>query len=107
MENDVKRTYLHEALASAYPDLALYFRPPKDMFITRPCIIYEPKAQKPKYASGLYSLGAEYQLTILTDLPGFSGDFSLLYQIPRVTVLSTTAFVEDDIVHDVFNIVFA
>jgi hypothetical protein len=99
-ENDV-RLYLHAQLETAFPNLELYFRPPGNMFLSRPCIIYEPKEFEPSFAnSGAYIVGTKFQLTLLSDLPGYTSVQSV-YDMPGVVVQSTRSYVTDDIVHDV------
>lgn len=104
MDDDTIRLYLHTQLAAAFPDLALYYRPSGNLQISRPCLIYEPKAYEPSFSlNETYAVGVRFQVTILSDLPGYS-DKRNVYIMPGVIVSSSDSYVSSDIVHDVFTV---
>lgn len=106
MDDDAIRLYLHALLEAAYPDLGLYYRPPGDLVLDRPCIIYEPKASEPSYSNNNpYVVGTRYQVTILSDIPGYGtrNMFGLVSQ-SGVVINGNTSYVSSDIVHDVFTL---
>ena len=106
MDDEEVRLYLHSLLEAAYPDLGLYYRPPGNLQIDRPCIIYEPKALEPSYSNNSpYVVGTRFQVTILSDLPGYGtrGMFGLPNQ-GGVFIMGNTSYVSSDIVHDVFTL---
>ncbi len=104
MDDEQIRLYLHSALEGAFPDLNLYYRPPGNFLIERPCIIYEPKSLEPSYAGNVaYVVGTRFQVTILSDLPGYA-DKRNIFDLVGVTVMSNTSYVSSDIVHDVFTV---
>lgn len=103
--NDVQiRLYLQSKLETAFPELTVYYRPPGNLLLDRPCIIYEPKALEPSFASNFtYITGTRFQITLLSDLPGHA-DKRNVFNIPNVTVYGTSSYVTSDIVHDVFTV---
>lgn len=104
MDDEDIRLFLHSQLESTFPDLNLYYRPPGNLKLTRPCIVYELKAAEPSYSGNvMYVLGLRYQLTVLSDIPGYSVQASI-FNIPGVAVLSNTSYVSSDIVHDVYTV---
>ena len=103
MDEDQIRLYLHSQLETTFPDVGLYYRPSGNLIMERPCIIYEPKAFEPSFAnSKAYVVGIQFQITLLSDLPGYLG-VRKIFGMPGVVVNSTRMFVNDDIVHDVFT----
>ena len=104
MDNETTRLYLHSSLETAFPDLGLYFSPPGDMMLDRPCIVYEPKEIQPSYANSVaYVIGVQYQVTLLSNNPGYS-DVWNVYKMPGVVVERAIRFVLTDIVHNVFTV---
>jgi hypothetical protein len=106
MDDEDVRLYLHSLLETAYPDLGLYYRPSGNLKLDRPCIIYEPKASEPSYSNNNpYVVGTRFQVTILSDLPGYGtrNMFGLVNQA-GIVIYSNTSYVSSDIVHDVFTL---
>ena len=104
MDDEQIRLFLHALLEIAFPDLVVYYRPAGDMFVERPCIIYEPKSSEPSFAANVtYVVGTRFQVTILSDIPGYT-DKRNIFDMPGVTVMSNTSYVSSDIVHDVFTV---
>lgn len=102
MDDEAVRLFLHNQLKTTFPDLVHYYRPPGNIILERPCIIYEPKATEPSYASNkLYTNGIRFQITILSNIPGYS-DKTKVFDIEGVTVTSNNSYVANDVVHDVF-----
>ena len=113
MDNDEIRLYLHSLLVTAFPGLNIYYRPPGNMKLTRPCIIYEPKAAEPSYANNnTYVVGTRFQVTVLSDLPGYPNREAMLdlpaktarWGTQGVAISGNQSYVSSNIVHDVFTI---
>lgn len=104
MDKDARRLYLHNQLTSTFPDLNVYYRPPGNIILERPCIVYEPKAYDPSYSNNTpFVVGTRFQVMFLSDLPGYSSEDSIL-TMPEVTVYGNNTYVNEDIVHDVFTV---
>ncbi len=104
MDDEVIRLYLHSLLQTAFPGLFLYYRPPGNLKLDRPCIVYEPKAIEPSYSNNnAYVVGIRYQITILSDLPGYE-DKRNLFGISGIVISSNRSYVSSNIVHDVFTV---
>ncbi len=104
MTDEQIRLYLQSQLETAFPGLTVYYRPPGNLLLTRPCIIYEPKSLEPSYSNSLtYVTGTRFQITILSDLPGYA-DKRNVFNIPDVTVYGNSSYVTEDIVHDIFTV---
>jgi hypothetical protein len=115
MDDQDIRNRLHSLLSSAFQDLTIYYRPPGDIELDRPCIVYEPKELEPSYSNNApYIVGTRFQITILSNLPGYTDTkkmfdvlaWSYLWvsDMPGVTLISNRSYVSSDIVHDVFTI---
>ena len=101
MDEDQIRLYLHSQLESTFPDVKLYYRPPGNLFIARPSIIYEPKEFEPSFANNeAYVVGTQFQITLLSDLPGYAG-IRKIFGMSGVVVNNSRTYVSDDIVHNV------
>jgi hypothetical protein len=106
MDDDEIRLYLHSLLETYFPTLNLYYRPPGNMKLTRPCIIYEPKETEPSYSNNdTYVVGIRYQITILSDLPGYANTRNI-FALPNhgCVVSGNQTYVSSNIVHDVFTV---
>ena len=104
MDEEEIRLYLHSALETAFPDLNLYYRPPGNLKLEYPCIVYEPKSPEPAYSNNsAYVIGTRFQLTFLSTLPGYS-DVRNIYSVPGIIVGNTQVYVSSNVVHDVFTI---
>lgn len=105
MDDDGIRQYLHSLLLSTFPDLAkIYYMPSGNIMLEYPCIVYEAKATEPAYAgNAVYSAGTRFQVSILSNLPGYSNKRKM-FDLPRVVVTRNTTFIQSDIVHDVFTV---
>lgn len=104
MDDDARRLYLQSTLESTFPDLTVYYRPPGNIILERPCVIYEPKAYDPSYANNTaFVIGTRFQVTFLSDLPGYPQKESIM-TMPEVSVSSNSSYVSEDIVHDVFTV---
>jgi len=104
MTDEQIRLYLQAQLEEAFTDLTVYYRPPGNLLLDRPCIIYEPKSLEPSYSSNLtYVVGTRFQITILSDLPGYANKRNV-FDLPEVTVLANNSYVSSDIVHDIFTV---
>ena len=104
MDDEQIRLYLQSQLEAAFPELTVYYRPPGNLLLERPCVIYEPKSLEPSYSGNLtYVVGTRFQVTILSDLPGYA-DKRNVFNIPEVAVMSNSSYVSSDIVHDIFTV---
>lgn len=105
MDEETTRLFIHGLLEAAFPDVEeIYFRPPGDMLLKRPCVVYTPLQVEPSYANSLtYSVGTRFQVTVLSDLPGLVNARRLL-GVDGITVVSNTSYSQNDVVHDVFTI---
>jgi hypothetical protein len=104
MDDEQIRLYLQDQLETAFPELTVYYRPPGNLLLDRPCVIYEPKALEPSYSGNVtYVVGTRFQITILSDLPGYADKRKVL-NLPNVTVFGNSSYVTSDIVHDIFTV---
>lgn len=106
MTDEERRLYLQSTLETLHPGLPVYYRPPGNMILSRPCVVYEPKEYQPAYAnSEVYIFGISYQVTILSSLPGYAGSRNLLNtRTAGISVRNHQSFVHEDIVNDVFQV---
>ena len=104
MDEDQIRLYLHSQLESTFPGIGLYYRPPGNLFMERPCIIYEPKGFEPSFANNeAYVIGTRFQITLLSDLPGYT-NVRNIFGMSGVIVNNSSMFVNEDVVHDVYTV---
>lgn len=104
MDEEQIRLHLHSQLETTFPDVGLYYRPPGNLFMERPCIIYEPKEFEPSFAnSKAYVIGIRFQITLLSDLPGYAGTRKIFGML-GVVVTSSRMFVNDNVVNDVYTV---
>lgn len=104
MDDTEIRLYLHSQLETTFPSLALYYRPPGNLKLNRPCIVYEPKASEPSYSNNVvYVVGTRFQITILSDLPGYEGKRNM-FGISGIVIRSNRTYISANIVHDVFTV---
>jgi hypothetical protein len=104
MDDEETRLYLQSRLETAFPELTVYYRPPGNIILDRPCIIYEPKSLEPSYSGNVtYVVGTRFQITILSDLPGYAAKRNV-FNLPDVTVYGNSSYVSSDIVHDIFTV---
>ena len=106
MDSEENRLFLHSLLQGAFPDVTIYYRPPGNILLNYPCIVYERKALEPSFANtATYVIGTSYQVTFLSVLPGYSAA-QLIYTLvgQSFVITSNDSYESDDIVHDVFNV---
>ena len=104
MDEEVTRLYLQTKLEEAFSGVGVYFRPPGDERLSRPCIIYEPKNANPSYANNTpYVIGTEFQVILLSDIPGDARKWDM-FDLSGVIIRSNNTYVSNDVVHDVFTI---
>ena len=105
MDENSIRLHVHSELERIFPDAkSIYYRPPGDIILTRPSIVYDAVSEEPSYASNRpYTIGMSYQVTLLSDLPGYF-EKRKIYDMSGVTVSHNSSYVSDDVVHDVFTI---
>jgi hypothetical protein len=104
MDDNTIRLALQTLLEAAFPDLTIYYRPSGDLELTRPCIVYEAKAIEPSFSNNtLYVAGTRFQVTFLSDLPGYANKRDM-FNISGIVISVNRSYVSSDIVHDVFTI---
>lgn len=105
MDETATRLLFHTAVQSLFDDVKLYFRPPGNLILQYPCIVYQPQSSEPSYALNKpYVIGETYQAILMSVLPGYS-EKRKFYDLPEsMIVTSNTSYVVDDLVHDVFTI---
>lgn len=106
MDNEENRLSLHTLLTDTFPDVTIYYRPPGNVLLQYPCVVYEPKAFLPSYANAAaYVVGNRYQVTFISVLPGVSNS-QLMFVLHGhgLVVESNTAFENDDLAHEVFTV---
>lgn len=104
MADTAARLYLQGALEELFPSLPVYYRPPGDVILTRPYIVYTILQREPAYANNKpYSVGTRFQITFVSDLPGLF-DLDVMFDIPNVVVTSNNSHAANDIAHDIFTV---
>ncbi len=106
MDDETNRLNLQTLLENNFPSWNIYYQPSGNMRLTRPCIVYEPKAFEPAYANNsAFTVGRRYQLSFLSDLPG-NTESSAIFDLhgSGLMITSNRSYVNEDIVHDVFII---
>jgi hypothetical protein len=104
MDSVENRSYLQSLLQSTFPDLTIYYRPPGNILLEYPCIVYEKKALEPSFANtSPYVIGTRYQVMFISNLPGYS-NIDRIYDLTGqgVTITSSDSYESDDLIHDVF-----
>lgn len=101
MDDNPSRLALQTKLETAFPGMNIYFRPSGNLELEFPCVVYEPKAEEPAFASNLvYILGMRFQVSLLSELPGL--DPAPMRSITGVVINGHQSYVSSDIVHDVY-----
>lgn len=102
MDESQIRLTLQTKLEETFPGVPVYYQPPGNKVLSRPCIVYEPKSTQPSHANNTaFTIGIRYQVTILSNVPGFF-DKTKMHEISGITIISTNFYTVEDIVHDVF-----
>ena len=92
----------HALLASKFPDLKLYFRPPSKVILEYPCAVYNIRAYRANHANNTtYSKGTTFRVTLISRLPGYSNSKDVL-DLPKSAFV--TSFEKDDLVHEIFDV---
>lgn len=105
MDNEDRRLILHGRLVDLFPTYGIFYNPPGDLLLSRPCIVYTDTQEEPSYANNLsYIVGTRFQVTVFEDLPGIGGLTSGIFDIPGITVNSNRKYITADVVHYVFNV---
>lgn len=104
MDETTLRIYFHTLLTGAFTDLKAYFRPPGDLILSRPCIVYDTLQAEPSFANNkAYVVGSRFQVTFLSNRPGYMNSRKI-YDIDGIVVISNNSFEDDDVIHDVYRI---
>jgi hypothetical protein len=104
MDETAIRLALHTLLLAEFPDLTIYYMPSGNLELTRPCIVYEPKAAEPSFANNeTYVVGTRFQVTFLSDLPGYANKRAI-FNIGGIVITGNRSYVSSDIVHDVYTL---
>ena len=103
MDDNTIRLSLHTLLEAAFPSCAIYYRPPGNLELTTPYIVYEARASEPSFSNNSpYVIGTRFQVILISDLPGI--DKRPMYNINGIVISGNNSYVSDNLVHDVFNI---
>lgn len=103
MSDEEIRLYLHAQMVEAFPDLGIYYRPPGNTILRRPCILYESLKTDAAYANNTpYVVGTQFKVTLLSDIPGINK--RPMRHLTGVVVEDDRSFVAEDVVNDVFTI---
>lgn len=101
MDEEELRLYLQTQLETL--GWGVFYRPPGNVFLQRPCIIYEPlKAQVSHANNTPYVVGSQFKVTALSDLPGVSS--RAIFSLQGIVVEDHRAFTYQDVVNDVYTI---
>lgn len=104
MISNPARLYLQEILEDTFPERTVYYRPPGDAILPRPCIVYTALQFEPTYANNVpYSLGIRFQVTFLSDRVGPDG-LGAMYSLKNVIVTNHQSYFTEDVAHDVFTV---
>lgn len=101
MDNFEQRLTLHAKLKTLFPNYKLYFRPPNTIKLEYPCIVYDLAMQEPRHANNtLYTLYLEFEITIISVLPGVTSSDILTIPSSR----QQSHFISNNLVHDVYKV---
>lgn len=101
-----KWTELQEILQGIIGDKGkAYFQPPESMKLKYPCIVFDRTNALTNYADNKpYQITKRYTITLMTKTADNDEFVDQLLQLPMCTY--DRQFINDNIVHDVFNIYF-
>jgi hypothetical protein len=105
MDDEETRLLLHSLLETTFPGLDLYYRPPGNLKLNRPCVVYEPKAIEPSFSNNsTYVVGIRFQITVLSNLPGYTNirNIFALSNTAGIVISGNRSYVSSNIVHDIF-----
>lgn len=106
MDKEEVRLFLHQTLESTWADLEAIFRPSGNQQLTYPCIVYEAKEEEPSFANNLgYIIGTRFQVSFLYLRSDYINTHPIYSLGPLgITVSSSRNFIDDDVVHDIFDV---
>lgn len=106
MDSSQNRLFLHSLLENTFPDVSIYYRPPGNILLEFPCIVYEKKALEPSFANtSAYVVGDRYQVMFISKIPGYSNVDNMFNLHGQGLVIgSNDSYESDDLVHDVFTV---
>lgn len=92
----------HNQLEAIFPGLNLYYRPPTNLLLEYPCIVYDVKNFNASRANNaVYVNGTTFRATVMSVLPGYEDTRNML-QLAHSEHINS--FISDGIVHEVFDI---
>lgn len=104
MNNYTDRLVLHNRMLVALDGLGIkiYFRPPTNMTLQYPCVVYTTTQFPRNFANDTtYVSGETYEVSFISPNPG-SDDHKRLQTIPYASHIRS--YVSDNLVHDVYRI---
>lgn len=108
MDENTARLGLHTLLENTFPEADdIYYQPPGNIPLARPCIVYEPKAYEPKYANNTaFITNRRFQVMFMSNLPFGYFNTKLMFGLidQGLIVSDNRSYVSSDIVHEVFDI---
>lgn len=105
MDDEENRLFLQSLLENAFPDVTIYYRPPGNILLNYPCIVYARKAFEPSFSNmSTYVVGNRYEVMLISRLPGYSNVRKMFDLHGQVIIGSNDSYENDDLVHDVFTI---
>ena len=106
MDDEETRLFLHALLQNMFSDVSIYYRPPGNIILNYPCIVYEKKAYEPSFGNSTpYVVGMRFQVSLLSKLPGYTSVRDILSLNGQGAIVADSdSYENDDIVHDVFTV---
>lgn len=105
MDDGDNRLFLHSLLQDTFPGVSIYYRPPGNILLNYPCIVYERRGFEPSFSNtSAYVVGNRYQVMFISRLPGYSNVKKMFDLQGQVIIGSNDSYESDDLVHDVFTI---
>jgi hypothetical protein len=99
-----ERVNLHTLLQAVLPGLPIFFRPPAKDILTYPCIVYTLSDLPANHSNNTaYIIGETYKVTVMYRVGPDILNTKVILSIPGSSLATT--YENENIVHDVFNIV--
>ena len=102
MDRDI-RLELHALLEAAYPDLTIYYRPPSNLPLEYPCIVYSLAGHDLSHSNNsTYNVGDIFDVSLITVRPGTTHSNNPMLKIRGCTL--TTIYSQANLIHNKFRI---
>jgi hypothetical protein len=100
---DEERLILQAKLEEVFPECGIFYNPPSNLLLEKPCIVYTLNKLDSTTANNLtYQTGALFQVTVLSNTPGLLDVDRMLKELPMSTHIRT--FISEGIVNDIFRV---